>query len=72
MSSFSEAKANNLIETAGAAFADYNKRQLSRIYPAGSRTSSSNFNPVDYWSVGCQIGKDYQFYFAATSFLPAL
>jgi len=57
MSSFSEAKANNLMLTNGVAFADYNKRQLSRIYPAGSRTSSSNFNPVDYWAVGCQIGK---------------
>ncbi|XP_035703073.1 1-phosphatidylinositol 4,5-bisphosphate phosphodiesterase delta-1 isoform X2 [Folsomia candida] len=55
MSSFSEAKTNNFIITSGEALVEYNKRQLSRIYPAGSRTTSSNFNPIDYWNVGCQI-----------------
>lgn len=57
MSSFSEAKTNNFIITSGEALVEYNKRQLSRIYPAGSRTTSSNFNPIDYWNVGCQIGE---------------
>lgn len=57
MSSFAEAKALRLIEIYSSMFVDYNKRQLSRIYPAGSRTSSSNFDPVDFWNVGCQIGK---------------
>lgn len=60
MSSFAEAKALRLIEIHAAQFVDYNKRQLSRIYPAGSRTSSSNFDPVDFWNVGCQIGKCVQ------------
>jgi hypothetical protein len=59
MSSFSEAKTNKILETAGAAMVDYNKKQLSRIYPAGTRTSSSNFMPIDYWTLGCQIGKHY-------------
>ncbi|CAL8139538.1 unnamed protein product [Orchesella dallaii] len=55
MSSFAEAKALRLIEIQASQFVDYNKRQLSRIYPAGSRTSSSNFDPIDFWNVGCQI-----------------
>lgn len=29
---------------------------MSRIYPAGSRTDSSNYNPVPLWNAGCQIG----------------
>lgn len=34
----------------------HNMDKLSRIYPAGSRTDSSNYNPVPMWNVGCQIG----------------
>lgn len=30
--------------------------KLSRIYPGGFRTDSSNYNPVPMWNVGCQIG----------------
>uniref|UniRef100_A0A8C4SDT1 Phosphoinositide phospholipase C n=1 Tax=Erpetoichthys calabaricus TaxID=27687 RepID=A0A8C4SDT1_ERPCA len=36
-------------------FITHNMRQLSRIYPAGKRTDSSNYNPVDLWIAGCQI-----------------
>lgn len=36
--------------------------KLSRIYPAGSRTDSSNYNPVPMWNVGCQIGTLIYFY----------
>ncbi|XP_055360784.1 1-phosphatidylinositol 4,5-bisphosphate phosphodiesterase delta-4 [Betta splendens] len=55
MSSFSESKAKRLIREAGREFVQYNTRQLSRIYPSGLRTDSSNYNPQDMWSVGCQI-----------------
>lgn len=41
----------------GADFLQYNINQLSRIYPSGLRTDSSNYNPQDMWNVGCQIGK---------------
>lgn len=40
----------------GNSFILHNIRHLSRIYPAGWRTDSSNYNPVDLWNVGCQIG----------------
>ncbi|XP_028288228.1 1-phosphatidylinositol 4,5-bisphosphate phosphodiesterase delta-1a isoform X2 [Parambassis ranga] len=55
MSSFKESKAFNLAETSGTAFIHHNMDKLSRIYPAGSRTDSSNYNPVPMWNVGCQI-----------------
>ncbi|XP_029968482.1 1-phosphatidylinositol 4,5-bisphosphate phosphodiesterase delta-4 [Salarias fasciatus] len=55
MSSFSESKARRLAKEAGADFVQYNMRQLSRVYPGGLRTDSSNYNPQDMWNVGCQI-----------------
>lgn len=36
-------------------FVDYNKKQFSRIYPAGTRVDSSNYDPVPAWNAGCQI-----------------
>ncbi|KAM4534396.1 1-phosphatidylinositol 4,5-bisphosphate phosphodiesterase delta-1a isoform 2-T2 [Odontesthes bonariensis] len=55
MSSFKEGKALNLAETSATAYIHHNMDKLSRIYPAGSRTDSSNYNPVPMWNVGCQI-----------------
>ncbi|XP_037549969.1 1-phosphatidylinositol 4,5-bisphosphate phosphodiesterase delta-1a [Nematolebias whitei] len=55
MSSFKESKAFNLADTSATAFIHHNMDKLSRIYPAGSRTDSSNYNPVPMWNVGCQI-----------------
>ncbi|KAJ8010958.1 hypothetical protein DPEC_G00080560 [Dallia pectoralis] len=55
MSSFKETKAVNLAETAANAYIHHNMSKLSRIYPAGSRTDSSNYNPVPMWNSGCQI-----------------
>uniref|UniRef100_A0A674BW76 Phosphoinositide phospholipase C n=1 Tax=Salmo trutta TaxID=8032 RepID=A0A674BW76_SALTR len=55
MSSFKESKAVNLAETAVNAFIHHNMTKLSRIYPAGSRTDSSNYDPVPLWNAGCQI-----------------
>uniref|UniRef100_A0A8C0G272 Phosphoinositide phospholipase C n=1 Tax=Chelonoidis abingdonii TaxID=106734 RepID=A0A8C0G272_CHEAB len=51
MSSFTESKAQKLVQD----FIHHNIRHLSRVYPAGWRTDSSNYNPVDLWNVGCQI-----------------
>lgn len=55
MSSFKESKALSLAQNSGTAFMHHNMDKLSRIYPAGSRTDSSNYNPVPLWNVGCQI-----------------
>ncbi|PWA18022.1 1-phosphatidylinositol 4,5-bisphosphate phosphodiesterase delta-1a isoform X1 [Gambusia affinis] len=55
MSSLKESKAFQLAETSATAFIHHNMDKLTRIYPAGSRTDSSNYNPVPMWNVGCQI-----------------
>ncbi|XP_035382281.1 1-phosphatidylinositol 4,5-bisphosphate phosphodiesterase delta-1a isoform X1 [Electrophorus electricus] len=55
MASFKESKAKQLAEHSGAEFVHHNIDKLSRIYPAGSRTDSSNYNPVQMWNSGCQI-----------------
>ncbi|XP_077365454.1 1-phosphatidylinositol 4,5-bisphosphate phosphodiesterase delta-1a isoform X2 [Festucalex cinctus] len=55
MSSFKESKAFNLAENSSTAFMLHNIDKLSRTYPAGSRTDSSNYNPVPMWNAGCQI-----------------
>ena len=56
MSSFVESKMTNLVNNHGADYVEYNTRQLSRIYPAGGRVDSSNYNPQHAWNAGCQIG----------------
>ncbi|XP_062287660.1 1-phosphatidylinositol 4,5-bisphosphate phosphodiesterase delta-4 [Scomber scombrus] len=55
MSSFSESKAKRLVKETGTDFVQCNTKQLSRIYPSGLRTDSSNYNPQEMWNVGCQI-----------------
>ncbi|XP_073927839.1 1-phosphatidylinositol 4,5-bisphosphate phosphodiesterase delta-4 isoform X4 [Castor canadensis] len=55
ISSFSEAKAKNLIKEAGNEFVQHNAWQLSRVYPSGLRTDSSNYNPQELWIAGCQM-----------------
>ncbi|MGH0139693.1 UNVERIFIED_CONTAM: hypothetical protein FKN15_042980 [Acipenser sinensis] len=51
-----EGKAFKLAQESANSFVIHNTRQLSRTYPRGIRTDSSNYNPVDLWSAGCQIG----------------
>ncbi|XP_017573111.1 1-phosphatidylinositol 4,5-bisphosphate phosphodiesterase delta-1a isoform X1 [Pygocentrus nattereri] len=55
MASFKESKAKTLADNSASAFVHHNMDKLSRIYPAGSRTDSSNYNPVPMWNAGCQI-----------------
>ncbi|XP_053309606.1 1-phosphatidylinositol 4,5-bisphosphate phosphodiesterase delta-3 [Spea bombifrons] len=55
MSSFSEDKIRRLIKESGNTLVRYNTRQLSRIYPDGLRTNSSNYSPQEMWNAGCQL-----------------
>ena len=57
ISSFGERKAKNLIEEQPGRWIEHNKRQLSRIYPAGRRTDSSNYEPMPMWLCGNQVGE---------------
>ena len=63
MSSFKESKAlAHIVHTdRGKDFVKYNTNQISRIYPDGTRTDSSNFNPLPFWNTGCQmVALNYQ------------
>uniref|UniRef100_A0A8C5ARB6 Phosphoinositide phospholipase C n=1 Tax=Gadus morhua TaxID=8049 RepID=A0A8C5ARB6_GADMO len=55
VSSFTESKARKQLRDAGGEFVLHNSRQLSRVYPSGFRTDSSNFSPQEMWNAGCQI-----------------
>ncbi|XP_064148267.1 1-phosphatidylinositol 4,5-bisphosphate phosphodiesterase beta-2 isoform X3 [Loxodonta africana] len=55
ISSFTELKAYDLLSKASVQFVDYNKRQMSRIYPKGTRVDSSNYMPQMFWNSGCQM-----------------
>uniref|UniRef100_A0A3Q2FUX1 1-phosphatidylinositol 4,5-bisphosphate phosphodiesterase n=1 Tax=Cyprinodon variegatus TaxID=28743 RepID=A0A3Q2FUX1_CYPVA len=55
MSSFVETKALELLTKSPVEFVEYNKLQLSRIYPKGTRVDSSNYNPQLFWNAGCQL-----------------
>ncbi|XP_028677780.2 1-phosphatidylinositol 4,5-bisphosphate phosphodiesterase beta-2 [Erpetoichthys calabaricus] len=61
VSSFVETKAIELVTKFPVEFVDYNKRQMSRIYPKGTRMDSSNYNPQIFWNAGCQmVALNYQ------------
>ncbi|XP_053730934.1 1-phosphatidylinositol 4,5-bisphosphate phosphodiesterase beta-1-like isoform X2 [Synchiropus splendidus] len=55
MSSFVETKALEHLTKSPVEFVEYNKSQLSRIYPKGTRVDSSNFMPQLFWNAGCQL-----------------
>ncbi|XP_060774347.1 1-phosphatidylinositol 4,5-bisphosphate phosphodiesterase beta-3 isoform X2 [Neoarius graeffei] len=55
MSSFVETKAMDTLKNSPIEFVEYNKKQLSRIYPKGTRVDSSNYMPQLFWNVGCQM-----------------
>ena len=45
MSSFAEPAALGYLKAQAIEFVNYNKKQLSRIYPKGTRVDSSNYMP---------------------------
>ncbi|ROI68678.1 1-phosphatidylinositol 4,5-bisphosphate phosphodiesterase beta-1, partial [Anabarilius grahami] len=65
MSSFVETKALEQLTKTPVEFVEhplpeelqdeYNKFQLSRIYPKGTRVDSSNYMPQVFWNAGCQL-----------------
>uniref|UniRef100_UPI00398F7C09 1-phosphatidylinositol 4,5-bisphosphate phosphodiesterase eta-1 n=1 Tax=Pristiophorus japonicus TaxID=55135 RepID=UPI00398F7C09 len=59
--SLSETRAHQLLHQKPEHFIRFNQKQLTRIYPSAYRIDSSNFNPQEYWNVGCQmVALNYQ------------
>uniref|UniRef100_A0A671MHZ7 1-phosphatidylinositol 4,5-bisphosphate phosphodiesterase n=1 Tax=Sinocyclocheilus anshuiensis TaxID=1608454 RepID=A0A671MHZ7_9TELE len=55
MSSFNESVGLGYLKTNAIEFVNYNKRQMSRIYPKGGRVDSSNYMSSVFWNAGCQM-----------------
>ena len=60
-SSIPESRAKTLCRKHPGRMLDLTETQLVRVYPAGMRIDSSNFNPVSVWSCGIQmVAMNYQ------------
>jgi phosphatidylinositol phospholipase C delta len=53
--SLSENSANRLLKASMTDLIDHSRTHLVRIYPKGTRVSSTNFEPHRYWAAGCQV-----------------
>lgn len=62
MSSFHEIKIEKLINVLNFRnILKYNEKQLSRVYPKGTRLDSSNYDPIRMWNCGVQmVALNYQ------------
>uniref|UniRef100_A0A8C0GYM3 Phosphoinositide phospholipase C n=1 Tax=Chelonoidis abingdonii TaxID=106734 RepID=A0A8C0GYM3_CHEAB len=55
MNSIGEVKARKLAKQTANEFVLHTARFITRIYPKGTRATSSNYNPQEFWNVGCQM-----------------
>ncbi|TPX62191.1 phosphoinositide phospholipase C [Powellomyces hirtus] len=55
MCSLSEKKSLALMQRQRREYMQYTSRWLTRIYPAGIRVTSSNYDPIPHWAVGAQM-----------------
>ncbi|KAJ2856771.1 1-phosphatidylinositol 4,5-bisphosphate phosphodiesterase delta-1, partial [Coemansia erecta] len=55
VTSVSETTSNQLIRQKPAQYSYYNSAQMTRVYPAFSRFTSTNYNPIPHWAAGCQL-----------------
>ncbi|XP_073078928.1 1-phosphatidylinositol 4,5-bisphosphate phosphodiesterase zeta-1 isoform X1 [Manis javanica] len=53
--SIGETKARKLSKLKAHDFILHTRKFITRIYPKGTRTDSSNFNPQEFWNLGCQM-----------------
>ncbi|EDO31556.1 predicted protein, partial [Nematostella vectensis] len=53
--SFVESEMLYFLDKSASEFVEFNKHQISRIYPGNLRVDSSNYDPIKPWTVGCQI-----------------
>ncbi|NXD80803.1 PLCZ1 phosphodiesterase, partial [Halcyon senegalensis] len=53
--SIGEVQARKFVKHSAREFVSHTLRFITRIYPKGTRTSSSNYYPQEFWNVGCQL-----------------
>ncbi|EMP25003.1 1-phosphatidylinositol-4,5-bisphosphate phosphodiesterase zeta-1 [Chelonia mydas] len=66
MNSLGEVRARKLAKQTANEFVLHTANFITRIYPKGTRATSSNYNPQEFWNVGCQM------VFVAVFILPAI
>ena len=57
--SLPESRAKTLCRKQPQRMLEHTETQLVRVYPAGMRIDSSNFNPIPFWSCGIQMAVSY-------------
>lgn len=55
MFSVSEKVAGKILKTTPGDFVKHNRTHLSRVYPNGTRLTSTNYLPHHYWAMGAQL-----------------
>ncbi|OWB81788.1 hypothetical protein B5S33_g407 [[Candida] boidinii] len=63
--SFSEKTINKMMKDDSkiAAISKHNRKFLMRLYPSLYRITSSNFNPIPFWELGCQmVATNWQYF----------
>ncbi|NXJ02765.1 PLCZ1 phosphodiesterase, partial [Psophia crepitans] len=53
--SIGEVRARKFVKHSAKEFVSHTSRFITRIYPKGTRANSSNYNPQEFWNVGCQM-----------------
>ncbi|XP_058599519.1 1-phosphatidylinositol 4,5-bisphosphate phosphodiesterase zeta-1 isoform X5 [Neofelis nebulosa] len=53
--SIGETEARKLLKLRAHEFVLHTRKFITRIYPKATRTDSSNFNPQEFWNIGCQM-----------------
>ncbi|XP_062051497.1 1-phosphatidylinositol 4,5-bisphosphate phosphodiesterase zeta-1 isoform X1 [Lepus europaeus] len=53
--SIGESRARKLSKLKVSEFIFHTRKFITRIYPKAMRTDSSNFNPQEFWNIGCQM-----------------
>ncbi|KAL5006357.1 hypothetical protein ScPMuIL_015163 [Solemya velum] len=53
--SLGESKVEKMMDTNMEGVNKLSQKMIVRTYPSGSRTDSSNYNPIKMWCAGCQV-----------------
>ncbi|XP_061219882.1 1-phosphatidylinositol 4,5-bisphosphate phosphodiesterase zeta-1 [Neopsephotus bourkii] len=53
--SIGEVRARKFVKHSARDFVLHTSKFITRIYPKGTRAASSNYNPQEFWNVGCQM-----------------
>ncbi|XP_062472731.1 1-phosphatidylinositol 4,5-bisphosphate phosphodiesterase zeta-1 [Pezoporus occidentalis] len=53
--SIGEVQARKFVKHSARDFVLHTSKFITRIYPKGTRATSSNYNPQEFWNVGCQM-----------------